>query len=441
MAITPLKGSNPPNVNTVLQSNPGDRVSPDSGKVAPIVAVMSRQLPLPQAQQLAGQTILVRVAKSGPGDNAELEFNGQKIPVKLPAGKALTAGEMITVSFALNNQDDAGAADGAKGSRKSLDVNKLLLAEPEEGDPEAAKFKSPSFVDKLSSSARLIGLLERLGQPKGAAPFQPTSQSKPISVLMASDTVLDMVDADGNPIPSKVTPTPAGQTGATAQASTINPKAPGMMGAQTTNNLNQTNAAANLNTATSPKQLTGLLAQQVSQAIETSGLFYESHLQQWANGERSKTQLFLEPQARFGAEQVISEKNIDPNAIGQSVRMVAQQLSALDQSKINVAIQGMFQQPIEIQIEQDKQRQQEEQAQGEAQAMPWVAKLKLDLPHLGQIEARLRISGQRLDLLLVGQKGAKAIIDQNWRDIQEAMQATGLELVHGQMRVTEEPGN
>lgn len=432
MAITPLKGNNPPNVNTVLQSNPGDRVSPDSGKVAPIVAVMSRQLPLPQAQQLAGQTVLARVAKSGPGDNAELEFNGQKIPVKLPTGRALTAGEMITVSFALNNQDDAGSADGAKGSRKSLDVNKLLLAESDESDPEAAKFKSPSFVDKLSSSARLIGLLERLGQPKGAAPFQPTVQSRPISMLMAPDTIVDMVDVDGNPIPTKVTPNPTAQTNNTnSQGIPIPPKQPGMAATQTN--------AANLNAMTGSRQLTGLLAQQVSQAIETSGLFYESHLQQWANGERSKSQLFMEPQARFGAEQIISEKSIDPNAIGQSVRMVAQQLSALDQSRINVAIQGMFQQPIEIEIEPDKQRQQEEQAQGEGQTIPWVAKLKLDLPHLGKIEARVRISGQRLDLLLVGQPGAKSVVDQNWRDIQEALHATGLELVHGQMRITEGP--
>ncbi|HEX4880703.1 MAG TPA: hypothetical protein VFV39_12715, partial [Limnobacter sp.] len=64
MALTPVKPSSP-NINSVLQSNPGDKVSSGKGEIAPVVAVLSRQLPLPQAQQLAGQTAMVRVLKSG----------------------------------------------------------------------------------------------------------------------------------------------------------------------------------------------------------------------------------------------------------------------------------------------------------------------------------------------------------------------------------------
>ncbi|NJM33202.1 MAG: hypothetical protein HC848_10610 [Limnobacter sp.] len=73
-------------------------------------------------------------------------------------------------------------------------------------------------------------------------------------------------------------------------------------------NLSGTNQIGKLNLQIPIRQMTGLLAQQVSSAVENSGLFYESHLQQWANGQRSKNQLSMEPQARFGAEQVISEK-------------------------------------------------------------------------------------------------------------------------------------
>lgn len=79
MALTPLKGNSPSSLNNVLNSNPGDRVSTDKSNIAPIVAVMSRQMPLPQAQQLAGQTALVRVLKSGPGAEAELDVGGQSV--------------------------------------------------------------------------------------------------------------------------------------------------------------------------------------------------------------------------------------------------------------------------------------------------------------------------------------------------------------------------
>ena len=131
MSLTPIKGSstNPPSVNSLLQANPGDRISADKSEVSPIVAVLSRQLPLPQAQQLSGQTALVKVLKNGAGGQAELEFNGQKIAVKLPPGRNLTAGEMITVSFALNEKDGLSAAGGSGGAKKTADQSNVSHVE------------------------------------------------------------------------------------------------------------------------------------------------------------------------------------------------------------------------------------------------------------------------------------------------------------------------
>lgn len=448
MALTPLRGNNPPNVNSVLQSNPGDRVTADKSAVSPIVAVMSRQMPLPQAQQLAGQTALVRVAKSGPGDQAELEFEGQNIQVKLPPGKTLTAGDMITVAFALGDKAEAAGGEKAGGAKKTLDVSNLLLADSPEGEEDGQK--SPSFVDKLSSSARLIGLLERLGQPKGGQPTAITSQSRPMAQLMSTDAILDMVDMDGNPIEGGFRfADKAGQQAAMqaaqgaplpgeaqAAAKATDPKA-----AAKGNFVNQNQnlqGAAKLDPAMASRQLSGLLAQQVSQAVENSGLFYESHLQQWANGERSKAQLFQEPQSRFGAEQVISEKSLDPNALNNSVRMVAQQLSTLDQSRVQVAMHGLFQQPVDLEIKPDPEHNPQQQGGGGEEARPWVANLKLDMPSLGPLKVRLRMVGQRLDLQISGDRSAKGTIDQHWSEFREALEGKGLTLTHGQVRVSED---
>lgn len=479
MSLTPIKGSstNPPSVNSLLQANPGDRISADKSEVSPIVAVLSRQLPLPQATQLNGQTALVKVLKNGTGGQAELEFNGQKIAVKLPPGRNLTAGEMITVSFALSEKDGLSAAGGSGGTKKTADVNRLLQS-MDKG--ETSESESPSFVDKLSSSARMIGLLERVNEgktiPLGTAvknmaelmvQAKAEQQSKASAIPMPGPNV---TGAGANPTASSTTSAVAGGPGtstAAAAQSTISPLHESSDAAQLLTNLsaegpveltggqppsskaqgqslaqqalNANTPVGNLGKATD-SGLTGLLAQQVSSAVENSGLFYENHLQQWVNGQRSTEQLTLEPQARFGPEQVISEKAITPDAINQSVKLVSSQLAALDHSRVAVSMQGLFDKPVNVEIEPD-QRQPEDPPEETEQSRPWVAKLKLDMAHLGEIHVKLRMVGNRCDILLSGNRSTKEAIDPHWSEIQNALRDKGLHLAHGTIRTREETGH
>jgi hypothetical protein len=458
MSLTPIKGSNtnPPSVNSLLQANPGDRISADKSEVSPIVAVLSRQLPLPQAQQLNGQTALVKVLKNGTGGQAELEFNGQKIAVKMPPGRNLTAGEMITVSFALNEKDGLSAA-GSNGTKKTVDVNRLLQT-AEKG--ESSDSESPSFVDKLSSSARMIGLLERVNEGKTV----PLGASvKNMAELMVEAKAEQQSKAAALPMPD---PSGSGSNPAGAKtASATNTQAAAAQGEASrtaalvadlsTNNATgskgsgpslaqQALANGNLQAVTLNKAidsgLTGLLAQQVSSAVENSGLFYENHLQQWVNGQRSKDQLTLEPQARFGPEQIISEKAITPDAINQSVKLVSSQLAALDHSRVAVSMQGLFDKPVNVEIEPD-QRQPDDPPEESEQTRPWVAKLKLDMAHLGEIHVKLRMVGNRCDILLSGSRDTKSAIDPHWAEIQDALRDKGLQLAHGTIRTREDTGH
>ena len=413
MALTPVKSA-PPNVNSVLQSNPGDRVSSGKGEIAPVVAILTRQLPLPQAQQLAGQTALVRVVKGGPGNEAELEFAGQNIQVKLPMGRQLTAGEMVTVAFALSGKGDDLSAGGTSGGKKIADARNLLTTLPASTDDGEAQ-DSPSFVDRLSGTARLIGLLERLGQgvPTQVSTSVMTSlkqldiqfqtQTKALGVLLAE--------------PDNTTP----NTRAVAQA-TPQTQAQQAQGVNTLNNLNNS--------------LAGVLARQVSAAVENSGLFYESHLQQWANGQRSTDQIAKEPQARFGQDQVISEKGLNAAAVDQSVKLVTAQLAALDNNRISLALSGLLGHPVQIDIEPDTEEtsDQEEQNSEEA-ARPWVARLKLDMAHLGELNVRVRMVGSQCDVQITGPARSKQAIDPHWQTFRQAMDDKGLKLVHGQFMV------
>lgn len=410
MTLTQVKSA-PPNVNSVLQSNPGDRVSSGKGEIAPVVAILTRQLPLPQAQQLAGQTALVRVVKGGPGNEAELEFAGQNIQVKLPPGRQLTAGEMVTVAFALSGKGDDLSAGGTSGGKKIADARNLLTSLPTSTDDGEAQ-DSPSFVDRLSGTARLIGLLERLGQ---GSPTQ-VSTSVMTSLKQLSTQFQTQAALPGALLAESDNTTPNARTLAQTTPQTQIQQAQGV------NTLNNS--------------LAGVLAKQVSAAVENSGLFYESHLQQWANGQRSTDQIAKEPQARFGQEQVISEKGLNPAAVEQSVKLVTAQLAALDNNRISLALSGLLGHPVQIDIEPDQEEPSEQDKQNnEEAARPWVARLKLDMAHLGELNVRVRMVGSQCDVQITGPARSKQAIDPHWQSFRQAMDDKGLKLVHGQFMV------
>lgn len=412
MSLTPVKSS-PPNVNTVLQSNAGDRVSSSKSEIAPVVAILTRQLPLPQAQQLAGQTALVKVVKGGPGNDAELEFAGQNIQVKLPPGRSLTAGEMVTVSFALSDKADDLSAGGASGKPKVGETRNLLTTLPSL-DSEGETQESPSFVDRLSGSARLIGFLEKIGQRTGTQ----------VSTSVMSS--LKQLDTD---ITESLRTLNAPQTAPATQGKPDTRPTSPQNGARQTS---QASTVANLSNS-----LAGALAKQVSAAIENSGLFYESHLQQWANGQRSTDQINQEPQARFGPEQVITEKGMSQAAVDQSAKLVTAQLATLDNNRISLALTGLLGQPVSIEIEPDPDDDEHaQQAASEEGSRPWVARLKLDMAHLGELHVRVRMVGSQCDVQISGAAHSKQAIDPHWQTFQRAMSDQGLKLVHGQFLVS-----
>ncbi|MDN5939641.1 MAG: hypothetical protein L0H83_13400, partial [Salinisphaera sp.] len=56
------------------------------------------------------------------------------------------------------------------------------------------------------------------------------------------------------------------------------------------------------------------LARGLASALGRSGLFYESHLAQWAAGARSLAELLLEPQARLSAAPRLADADAESSA-------------------------------------------------------------------------------------------------------------------------------
>ncbi len=124
------------------------------------------------------------------------------------------------------------------------------------------------------------------------------------------------------------------------------------------------------------------IAERLRSTLERSGLFYESHLAQWTRGERSDEAIAGELlQVR------LAEGQIAPAA------RVAAQLQALQQQAVVLHGPAWPGQPATIKIARERGGADDSAADGSA-APVFDATLTLDLPRLGMLVARLRLSGE-----------------------------------------------
>lgn len=224
-----------------------------------------------------------------------------------------------------------------------------------------------------------------------------------------------------------------------------------------------------------PPNATAPLASALQQAVTQSGLFYESHQAQWIAGKLPLTSLLQEPQGQLSklvpamperqsplraADEVetdsASPTNKAPAISTDDVRatsnsetttlanrtetqvlpselrpLVHQQLEAAANQRLLWHGEAWPGQPMEWEIEEEKQQA----ARDAEEAQPWLTTLKLSTPRLGSVEAKLRISGNNLQLNLTTPVGATAA---DLRDelpaLTDALAAAGITLKAAQVR-------
>lgn len=211
--------------------------------------------------------------------------------------------------------------------------------------------------------------------------------------------------------------------------------------------------------------LAGQFAQALSQAMQGSGLFYESHLRELAFGQRTAEQLRSEPQAQAGREAAsnagtgnTTRADADASRLAQSGQMnqpasaatqaaqsgantqasaqLAGALLGLDPSThmlVRQQLEALANQAFAWQgeawpggeMEWEVQRR-EPQGGGE-EAESWSTRLRLNLPGLGEVSARLSLSNSRLVMHLAAPDSAKLIADHTAL-LHERLSAHGLQL-------------
>jgi hypothetical protein len=166
------------------------------------------------------------------------------------------------------------------------------------------------------------------------------------------------------------------------------------------------------------------LARALGQAIADSGLFYESHVADWADGKRALADLAREPQmqrAQAGAGETAAA---DDPATAQFINL---QLSSHEQGRVSWQGQLFPGQPLQWELSKDApQRGHDRDAEAQH---PWRSGMRLRFPLLGEISATITLSGEQLHIQLdTGSGDAKTLLQANADRLATALDAAGTPL-------------
>lgn len=230
------------------------------------------------------------------------------------------------------------------------------------------------------------------------------------------------------PLPG-TTSTQGSQTGSAQSASAgtstagLNPQA-GTTGAAVTGNALPTGSTA---------ALAQHFAQALPQALQQSGLFYESHLSDLHFGQRSVAELQQEPQnLNRPATETTSSSTQQAQPGSQdpaNSTLVRQQLDTLAHQNLQWQGQAWPEADMNWTV-------QRHEAQSEEETEHWSSTLQLDLPALGPITLRLNLLNQQLLVHIQAEQSAP-YLDQNSLPLRERLQDQGLIL--SQLQIEADP--
>lgn len=352
------------------------------------------------------------------------------IDAKTAAALALAARGLVTSS------DTTASAPTTLGTTARAIL--ALLAQYPEAAP-AVQGRAPLWT--APPSAQPTGApAQQAGQPASqpGAPGQPTAAPAAGQAAAPAPAPTTAASAD-----------PAAETPSTNRPARPAGSGEGATGAR--------NAEATAHATLAPGAPSAkILGQALRAALQTSGLFYESHLTDMVFGRSNPSQLQQEPQARLTRSGVPTDAdtarpraepqagggragdanaapgNTNAPAPGTPVSGIHQDLTLLVRQQLDVlANQALTWQgeawpgtPMEWEVERDPYGGDPESA-----VSTWATRLKLDLPRLGLVDARLNLAGDQIVLQLVAPHSAAEINDSS-DQLRSRLLAAGLTLSH-----------
>jgi hypothetical protein len=151
----------------------------------------------------------------------------------------------------------------------------------------------------------------------------------------------------------------------------------------------------------SPEALTqpAALAASLQQTISSSGLFYESHVADWASGKLALSELMREPQMQSSNPANI---NAPPGLTDEQATLaniVPLQLNAMEQQRIAWRGELLPNTAMEWEITR-RDEQSPDQQELDTNDETWQSTLRFELPNLGAVAAVINMHGGKLQVLL-----------------------------------------
>ncbi|MBI3229217.1 MAG: flagellar hook-length control protein FliK [Burkholderiales bacterium] len=158
------------------------------------------------------------------------------------------------------------------------------------------------------------------------------------------------------------------------------------------------------------------VADALQDTISKSGLFYESHVAEWVDGQRTLSDLMHEPQMQDG--QKIA--HADPNRV-EFAQIVNLQLNTLEQQSTRWQGEIWPGQQMDWEVRKEDQRQ-----GGGEQMQAWQSIVRFQLPTLGEVEASVHLIGNRVHIQVgTGDEDSAALLRQHADALADALGAAG----------------
>lgn len=188
-------------------------------------------------------------------------------------------------------------------------------------------------------------------------------------------------------------------------------------------------------------------ASALREVLEQSGVFYESHVAEWAHNERPLASLMREPQARLAdpapaAEAASTAVAATTAATADSAsadvaQIVNQQLNVLEQNRIVWQGQIWPGQTMTWEVrEETSNGREDEGTEGGGDRQAWRSDLRFELPNLGAVVARIYwIDGHVQVQVAAADESAAASLGANGAQLDNALGSAGLKLDSLQVQV------
>lgn len=382
-------------------------------------AQLLSQTPLPGRAQAEGAQGRAQSATGGAGQEAALTGEAADLPESAGAGAGKPAATAATPGQAQATPSGAAGAAAAQAAANAAAaaVNQQAAARAGAAAgqaPGAAQEGAPGQAAAQSGAA---------GNAANATPVRPQSLA---ATLLAK---APLTPADQLPDLSHDTPAPALSQTARSIASALanayhTPGTPPTINGKT---------PLVADGAPEPQQL----AKNLQNALGHSGLFYESHVAEWAEGKRGLQDLQREPQMQRSnqaggpqtAETLARAAQAAPDL--SAAQMINQQLHAHEQQRVQWQGEAWPGQPMQWEVRRDEADARDGQDRGgrgeEGDGEPiWRSGVRFNLPTLGKVAASVTLAGNQVHVQLQAGTEDSAETMRAWAGLlQQALEAAG----------------